>query len=284
MQFWLGPAGDLQPLPIVEHTETVQASAPATVAEQLSASGRRTRDHLGPPRGTWVIPWRYLTGAQLASLETIVGGHRGRPLWLLDSQRPNRAHRTIADAGTSVRSAAGWEPLDASSAGWLAITDPPLGVPLRGVVTWTRATTAQAHLATARTRSSQRTPLAGGEAVRLVSWARGTVAVAPGVDVWTTAGVLASTFGTAVTLHPTNWTQLGITHTPTGTDVTVAPVWRVAAGQAASTVQLTAVLVAPLSAAADWTPGGGAPQVHAALEHTYVSLDEIDVTLTAVEV
>jgi hypothetical protein len=233
-------------------------------AVHTGLSGNRTVDRLAQPR-RWPCKWPALTEDETTYLRMIGLGLVRGPLRLVDPEIRNRLPVNIAAPGAYKQSAADFSQTGGSTATWLAITDPPTAVPVRGVVSWQRLTTAAGALTTAST--VPRVPVVPSELVRVFCYARGAaIQAAAAVDGFNTAGASTRTTGTAATLHATNWTYLEVTVTPAGDRVELAPLLVVASGQAAATLQTTGWQIAPASAPVLWTPGGGAPVVVAGSE------------------
>lgn len=288
MQFHLGPAGNLQALPIVEHTERVVATRTQPGGMLVSLDGTPTKYVLGRRRGRWVIPWVYLDPDQYALLSALQAGLLGSPLRLIDPERPNLAHPRLATGGSEEQSTDGWL-ATSGTLGWVAVTDPPPGVLVNGAISWVRPTTAAGDLAPGRTGHAYRAPVLGGQQMRLSQWVRatsGSFTAAFGTDHFNTAGSVTTVVGSAATVSSA-WTELSTVWTPTTGRVEAAPVLRIASGQPAGTVQATGVQIVYGPAARPWRDGGGAPVVLIppdGLTEDRPWSGETDTTLTLVEV
>jgi hypothetical protein len=285
VQFHLGSAGSLYTLPVVEHTEQVDATRVPHHALQRTLTGALIRDVLGRARGRWVIDWRYLSPDQLAVLSALAAGRLGTPLRLIDPERPNLAHPQLATGGTEERSTDGW--LATSGAlDWVQITDPPAGVLANGAVDWTRSTTAAGDLAPGRVGYAYRAPVLGSQQMRLSQWVRataGSFSASFGVDGFDAAGARTTELAAAAAV-PASWTELSYTWTPAAGAVEVAPVLRIADAQPTGTVQTTGVMIVYGSTALDWQEGGGAPLVVVeALTETRPAAGEYHTRLTLLE-
>lgn len=264
--WYLGPVGAL-----------VQIRAPATDldvspefmgAVHQALSGNRTVDRISQPR-KWPCRWSVLTEDETNYVRMVGLGLVRGPLRLIDGEIRNRLPVRVASGGAYTQSATDFTQSGGSTPTWLAIADPPATVPVRGVTSWQRTTTAAGELKTAN--SAHRVPLIPSEQVRVSLWARGAaIQASAALDAWNAAGASARTTGTAVTLHAMNWTYLDVTFTPASDRIELSPLLNVASGQAASTLQTTGWQVAPSSAPTTWTAGGGAPVVVAGSELTDV--------------
>lgn len=286
MQFYLGPAGALQPLPVIEASEQVEATRDPVAAITTSLAGGRTRDVLGRSRGRWVLPWVQLTPGQLAVLSALRAGRLGTPLRLVDPERPNLIHPNLATGGSEEQSSAGWPVTAPGYTTWAAITDPPAGVTALGALSWSRPTTAAGDLTPGRLGHPYRVPALLGQSVRLSLWVRATSGVltaALGADDFDSAGAVTTTVPAAATV-PSSWTELTYTWTPTAGRVSVAPVLRIPSGQPTSTVQLTGSQAVYGTAAQPWSEGGGAPVVLVdSLTEQRPWAGAVDATLTLIE-
>ena len=150
MLFYLGVAGDLRELPIIETTQQVVATRTQPGGQHTSVDGTVTKHVLGRRRGSWALSWVRLTADQFALLSALQGGLLGLPLRLIDPERPNLAHPRLATGGTEEGSTDGWL-ASAGALTWLPITDPPAGVLAKGAIAWQRTTTGAGDLAPGRT-------------------------------------------------------------------------------------------------------------------------------------
>lgn len=229
-------------------------------------SGSVTVDRIAQPR-RWPLKWAALTEDQAMYLRLVGLGLVRSPLRLIDQELRNRLSVDVASGGSYTQSVDSWTQTGGSAPTWLAITDPPSTVPVRGVVSWQRTTTAAGVLTTAN--SADRVPLIPSEQVRISLWARGAaISVSAGYDAWNAAGSASRANGATSTLHATNWTQVSTTYTPPSDRIELSPLLNVASGQSASTLQTTGWMVSPSSASTSWAVGGGAPTVVAGSELT----------------
>lgn len=268
--WYLGPVGNLREIPAPQDPAEVTPALVGGVHESLT--GSVTVDRLAQPR-TWALEWPNLPEDDLTYLEAIGYGLVTGPLRLLDPMRRNRLPVEVASGGSVSRSAEAFTQTGGEDPTWAAVTDPPTSAPVRGTISWERASTAAASLTTAD--ETDRVPVVEGEELRASIWVRGAaVDAAAGVDAWNTAGSAARTTGTATTLHATTWTQLTVTYTAASGRVTVSPVLVVASGQAASTLHATGWQVSLAAEPVTWAPGGGAPTVVAGeLANSYKLMD-----------
>lgn len=285
MQFHLGPVGALHALPIVERTEQVAATRDQPGGIFTAYDGTRTQQVTGRARGRWVISWVLLSPTQYAVLSALRAGRLGSPLRLIDPERPNLAHPHIATGGSEERSAEGWW-ASTGTRDWVPISDPPAGVLADGALAWTRPSTAAGDLAPGRTGHSYRYPVLNSQDMRFSQWVRattGSVTASLGADHFATSGALTTVVGAAATV-PTSWTELSYLWTPTAGRVAAAPVLRIAAGQPATTVQVTGVQVVYGAAGQPWQEGGGAPVVLVeSLTELRPGAGEVDTVLTLIE-
>lgn len=266
--WYLGPAGAL--VKIRAPATDLDASPELIGAVHQTLSGSRTVDRIAQPR-KWPCRWSALTEDETTYLRMVGLGLVRGPLRIIDGETRNRLPVRVAAAGAYTQSAVDFTQAGSSAPTWLAITDPPATVPVRGVTSWQRTTTAAGELKTVL--AAHRVPLIPSEQVRVSLWARGAaIQASAALDAWNAAGAAARTTGSVVTLHATNWTYLDVTFTPASDRVELSPLLSVANGQAASTLQTTGWQVAPASAPTLWTPGGGAPVVVAGseLSDTYI--------------
>jgi hypothetical protein len=194
------------------------------------------------------------------------------PLRLIDGNIRNRLPLRIASGGSYTQAGDDFTTSTGFIPDWVAITDPPAAVPVRGALSWQRSSTAVDWVTTFN--ATDRVPLIPGEQIRMSCWARGTaVATSAAIDWWDAAGVaaVARTTGTPVVLDPVNWTYLESIGTPTATEIEAAPVISVAAGVAISLIQTTGWQLAPATASAVWAVGGGAPTVLAGAPSPFTS-------------
>jgi hypothetical protein len=264
--WYLGPLGAMVSIPLPQAPMDV---APALLGGvHTSLMGVVTVDRLALPR-SWPMVWPYLTEDELVYLEMVGRGVVPGPLRLIDPMRRNRLAGRVATGGSLSRSAVDFTQTGGSTPTWLAVTDPPATVPVRGVISWQRTTTAAGSLTTANT--VDRVPLITGEQVVATVWARGAaIQASAAVDAWNVSNSASRTTGTAATLNATTWTQLSVTYTPVSGRISGSPVLVVASGQAASTLQATGWMISPADQSTAWAPGGGSPTVVAGeLAQTY---------------
>lgn len=262
--WYLGPAGALQTIPAPARDLDVSPKLVGAVLQGLD--GSPTVHRLAQPR-TWPCQWVALTEDQSTYLQMVGLGLVREPLRLIDPEQRNRLPRRVASGGAYHQSAEDFSQTGGSTPTYVSITDPPATVPVRGVISWQRTTTAAGVLTT--TNSYDRVPLIPGEQVRVSVWARGAaIAVSAGYDAWNAAGSASRANGSTSTLHATNWTQVSVTYTPPSDRIELSPLLNVASGQSASTLQVTGWQVAPATAPTTWTVGGGAPVVVAGSELT----------------
>jgi hypothetical protein len=257
--WYLGPSGALVAIP---------APAPGLVASptfvgkvSVSLNGAQTLYRASQPR-TWACKWQALTEDQSNYLRAVGHGLVRSPLRLIDGEIRNRLALRIASAGAYTQSGDDLTTSTGIIPDWVAITDPPATVPVRGVLSWQRSSTAADWITTFN--SYDRVPLIPGEQIRVSCWARGTaVATTAAIDWWDITGTaaVARTTGTPATLNPTTWTYLEVLGTPTANEIEAAPVISVAAGVATSLIQTTGWMLAPATASTVWVVGGGAPTV-----------------------
>jgi hypothetical protein len=256
--WYLGQAGALVLIPPPAVNLAVSTQFVGSVATSLN--GTRTLYRAAQPR-QWACQWQALTEDQTTYLRVVGHGLVRGPLRLIDSELRNRLPVRVASGGSYMNSVVDFTQAGGVAATWVAVSDPPAAVPVKGAVSWQRATTAAGSLTAVN--ADDRVPLVPGEPAVVVScWARGAaIQAAAAVDAWSTAGVATRTTGTATALAVSAWTLLTMTYTPAGGAAAVSPVVSVASGQAASTLQVTGWQVASSTAPAVWAAGGGAPVV-----------------------
>ena len=277
--WYLGPAGALTQ--IRAPARGLETSPELIGAVQRSLNGGVTVDRVAQPR-SWPLKWPVLTEAETTYLRLVGQGQVRGPLRLIDPEITNRLPVRVAGGGSYRRSATDFTQTGGNDPTYVAITDPPATVPVRGAISWTRSTTAAGTLTTAN--ALDRVPLLSGEQVRVFQWARGTpIQVSAALDAWDALDAAARTTGTAATLDPVLWTYLEVLYTPPPERILLSEALEVAAGQPASTVQTTGWMVAPASAPTTWAPAGGGPVVVAGSEltETYLlpGLREFGITL-----
>lgn len=265
--WYLGPVGALREIPAPLRGLEVARELLGAVTESLG--GGRTLYRRAQPR-SWPLSWPTLSEDELTYLRAVGLGLVSSPLRLIDPMVRNLLPVQVASGGSYRRDTSRFA-VTSSTMGWVPVTDPPPAVPVRGAISWVRATTAAATLTLSDT--ADRVPLITGRRVRFSTWARGTtIAVAAAVNAYNAAGSAATTTGTAITLHATEWRYLTVDYTPPADRISAAPVLSAASGQAASTVPTTGWQVAfvdrPAEQPQDWTEGGGAPEVLAGSELT----------------
>lgn len=263
--WYVGPVGALREIPAPLRGVEVARELLGAVTESLG--GGRTLYRRGQPR-SWPLSWPALSEDELTYLRAVGLGLVASPLRLLDPMVRNLLPVQVA-AGGSYRRDTSRFAVAGSTMSWVPISDPPPTVPVRGAISWVRATTAAATLTISD--AADRVPLIAGRKVRFSTWARGTtIAVAAAVNAYNAAGSAATTTGTAITLHATEWRYVLVEYTPPADRITAAPVVSAASGQAASTVQTTGWQVAFADRLPDqpqdWAEGGGAPEVLAGSE------------------
>jgi len=105
--FWLGPPGNLQPLP--DLARGIKADMELNAAVHTSLSGVRAVDYLGEPKRTYSASRQYLTRADVHTLETLAMGLLGPPPYaLIDPYRVNVIAPNIATGGDFRRSTSGY--------------------------------------------------------------------------------------------------------------------------------------------------------------------------------
>lgn len=265
--YWLGPLGQLVEIPCP--APELDATPELIGAVQMSLNGSVAVDRIAQSR-TWAMQWQALDEDELLYLRAVGFGLVTGPLRLLDPMVRNLLPPQVATGGSYERSTDDFVALDGTTMEWGAITDLPAGVYTRGVVIWSRTTTATASLAAGRDET-QRVPLLTGRTIRVSMWARGAAVLARAAyDAWDTAGVSVAAEGSSVALSVGTWTELSTTYTPTDR-VSLSPRLNVPSGEAASNLQTTGWQVAYSDEPATWTLGGGAPVVVASeLSHTYL--------------
>lgn len=257
MDWYLGRVGSLVQIPAPADPAEVTPDILGGVAQSLG--GATTVDRTATPR-SWKFQWPYLVESNLTYLEAIGFGLVKGPLRLVDPMRRNRLPAQISSGGSQRRDTTGWTQTGGSTPTWAAVTDPPGAVPVRGVISWQRTTTAAAALTTSNVH--HRVPVVPAQQVRVSCWARGAaIQAAAGVDGWDSSGASTRTTGTAATLNTTTWTQLTATLTPASDRVSLSPLLSVASGQAASTLQTTGWMLSAAAESTTWALGGGAPVV-----------------------
>lgn len=257
--WWLGPAGGLVQIPAPAVDLDVSPTLIGGVHRSLN--GVATISIVAQPR-SWPMRWTALTEDQTNYLRLVGLGLVRSPLYLIDGEIRNRLPMRITTGGAYTRTATDF--FQAGGSGntitWLGITDPPAGVPVRGVISWTRTTTALALVTFNST--ADRVPLIAGEPIRVSLWARGAaISATVGVDLWDSIGAGLRILSAPVTLSATTWTQLSLTTTPAAGRVSASVLLHVADGQATSTLQTTGWMLSPSSASTTWAIGGGAPIV-----------------------
>lgn len=266
--WYLGPTGALVVIPAP--ADGLDVSPTLVGAVTTSLGGTRTLYRSGQPR-QWAMKWVALTEDQASYLRLVGLGQIRGPLRLIDAELRNRLPVRIAGGGSYRKTAADFSQTGGSDPTWVALSDTPATIPVRGAISWTRSTTAAGVLTT--TAATDRVPLIPGEQVRISLWARGTpIQVSAGYDSWNALGANSRNVGTAATLDTTNWTYFEVLYTPPAGQIELSPLLNIAGGQAAGTVQTTGWQVAPATAPTTWTAGGGAPEVIAGseLKETYV--------------
>jgi len=265
--WYLGPVGACREIPAP--VRGLEVGRELIGAEAVSLGGTRTLYRRAQPR-SWALSWPTLSEDELTYLRLVGLGLIGSPARLIDPMVRNLLPVQVATGGSYRRDTSRFLITGGSTMSWVAVADPPTAVPVRGAISWVRATTAAATLTGGDV--ADRVPLVGRK-VRLGIWARGTaIAVSPAADAYNAAGSAATTTGTAATLHVTEWRYLAVDLTPAADRVSAVPVLSAANGQAASTVQTTGWQLAfcdrPAEQPQDWTEGGGAPEVLAGSELT----------------
>lgn len=271
LTWYLGSIGNLVAIPAPAAPAEVEHTLTGGVHEALS--GAVTVDRSGFSPRAWQFEWPYLVESDLTYLQAVGQGLVRGPLRLIDPMLRNRLPRRIAAAGSMYRTATDFTQTGGSTPTWVALTDPPATVPVRGAISWERTTTAAGILTTAN--EADRVPAIVGEQLRVSMWARGAaIQASAAVDAYDSAGSATRTTGTATTLHATDWTQISVTYTVGSGRVSAAPLVVVASGQSASTLQVTGWQVSLSSEPTTWALGGGTPTVVAGeLAQTYNLFD-----------
>jgi hypothetical protein len=280
--WFLGPISDCRPIPAPIRGMAVNRESPGTVVRSLA--GTTTRYQVPAPR-TWRLAWPTMTEDELTYLRAAGLGLTASPLRLVDPMVTNLLPVQVASGGSYRRDVSRFTVTGGSGMSWVAISDPPPGVPVRGGVSWVRNTTAAATLTLSDV--SDRVPLLG-RGQRWSCWVRGTaIAVGAAMNIWDAAGALTTTAGSSITLDPVAWRYLEQVYTPTTGKISTAPVLSIAAGQAVSTVVTTGWQMGwadVMVSGAPWTEGGGAPEVVVtALEHAYARWRRYALALTLAE-
>lgn len=260
--WYLGPVGALVAIPAPARGID---SSPGLVGKvSVSLNGTQTLYRAAQPR-TWNCQWNGLTEDQSNYLRMVGHGLVRSPLRLIDGEIRNRLPLRVATGGSYSKSAVDFglgHFTSASTPTWVAITDPPAMVLVRGAVSWDRTGTGVADLTIAN--STDRVPLLPTlEQIRLSMWVRGTaINVFPSLDVYDASGNATHVYGGSSTLlDPVVWKNVTFTYTPGSTDAEVAPALHIQAGEAVSTIQTTGWQIAPSAASTVWAVGGGAPTV-----------------------
>lgn len=257
--WYLGPVGACRPIPAPLRGMSVKRELVGATTRSLN--GTATLYRASQPR-QWELSWRLLSEDEAAYLRLVGLGLVTPPLRLIDPAVRNLLPIPVASGGSYRRDTSRFA-VTVSTLSWVAVTDPPFTVPVRGALSWVRTTTAAATLTLAE--ANDRVPLIG-RTLRISAWARGTaVECAIGYDAFNAAGSAARVTGTPITLDPTQWRYVDIAYTPTTDRVSLAPLLSIANGQAVSTIQTTGWQVAftdeePVFSDT-WTEGGGAPVV-----------------------
>lgn len=276
MAFYLGPVGGLVELPAPARGLDTSPVAPGGVLVGLDGTVHRHRT--GRHRRTYPLAWEWLSGDQAAYIEAIELGLIKGPLRLLDPFRRNLASLQVSTGGSYDRSIAGWSAPEGGGIEWRTVATPPI-TNLLGCIRWTRTTTAAAQLAA----RDEQVPLITGQTVRISSWCRATAAIAVAIatDAHNVAGAITTATASPVTLSTSAWTELSTTYVPPSDRVTLSPRWVIAAGQAAGTVEITAVQIGFSSEPTTWVPGTGVPTVvPVELRDSYPLLGRRAITLT----
>jgi len=281
--WYLGPTGALQPIPAPEVGLDVSPTLIGSVHRSLG--GAQTVAVLAQPRA-WPMKWPALSEDQATFLRMVGLNLVTGPLRLIDGEIRNRIGARIAAGGSFTRDASAFNQTGGSTPTWVAVTDPPAAVLLRGAVSWQRTTTAAASLTIAN--SLDRVPTVAGEQARISMWARsttGAMQARAAVDAFDSSGSSTRTTGTLTTLNTGAWTQLSVVYTPTSSQVEHAPVLDVPSGQAATTIQTTGWMLCAATQPSTWSVGGGAAIVAAGSElvDTYVLIGVRGFGLTLLE-
>lgn len=178
-QFYIGPLGDLLPLPGVE--SGVDTPLAVIGGTHTSLTGAYTRDVFGYKRSwTWTYPM--LTDKQARHIEALQRNLVPGPLYLIDPRRRNRLPEQIASGGSLLRTPDGFIPSNTTAAVWRRLghapADPatlPARHILRGCLEWQllAAGGASIELAGGALDGRHNIPVLNQETLRVAFWANG---------------------------------------------------------------------------------------------------------------
>jgi hypothetical protein len=178
-EFYVGPLGDLLPLPGVE--SGVDTPLAVIGGTHTSLTGAYTRDVFGYKRSwTWTYPM--LTDKQARHVEALQRNLVPGPLYLIDPRRRNRLPEQIASGGSLLRTPDGFIPSNTTATVWRRLghapADPatlPARHILRGCLEWQllAAGGASIELAGGALDGRHNIPVLNQETLRVAFWANG---------------------------------------------------------------------------------------------------------------
>lgn len=178
-QFYVGPLGDMLPLPGVE--SGVDTPLAVIGGTHTSLTGAYTRDVFGYKRSwTWTYPM--LTDRQARHIEALQRNLVPGPLYLIDPRRRNRLPEQIASGGSLLRTPNGFIPSNTTATVWRRLghapADPttlPARHILRGCLEWQllAAGGASIELAGGALDGRLNIPVLNQETLRVSFWANG---------------------------------------------------------------------------------------------------------------
>lgn len=277
-EWYLGPVGACRLIPAPIRALTVDRELVGATVRSLA--GATTVYRYAQPR-SWTLGWPTMTEDEGTYLR-MVGLGLVPSLRLIDPMVSNLLPVQVATGGSYRRDSSRFGCTGGSYTSWVAMADPPVLTPLRGVQSWVRDTTAAGTLTLADI--SDRVPLVG-RPVRFTAWVRGTaVTLSAAVNAYDAAGTATLSTGTSLVLDPAVWRYVEVNYVPAAGKMSLVPLLSIAAGQAASTVQTTGWMVAFTGEGGEWSEGGGAPEVViATLGNTYAKWRRYALTMTLIE-
>ena len=254
-RFYLGPVGDLSPLPPHKRSPSLEATKEPIGQLQEALSGRRTLD-IRAFKKTWSLDWDWRLEDELLDIFRAQLGYSNAPLRLLDPRSRNLLPLNVSTGGSELQATDGFVRTGAGVLTYKADATQPteLQGQLSGEVQLATGVTGDVLMGT-----QEAMPLIPFSQYRFTGFVKGSGQWSPAYQYVNLAGAVTSTVWVGTITLSGSWQQFSVTYTADGTVPQMYWGLRCSANGTVQTtgwqVQIDEYMRRP------WMPGDGCPEV-----------------------
>lgn len=211
-RIYVGPLGNLRPLPRHKQDESPRFSFTRPGAAHVSLDGRTTIDMAGRTRRSWDLAWDWITEDDETWIQGLMRRAASAELRLMDPRKRNLAPEDVSGGGSATGSTGAFTKTGSATLAWTAGTVPTdLDGLVAGRLVWTGVVNTDTLYGT-----TERLPVLSGSTYRVSAYVKTTTTFRFSARPFNTAGAEQTTVTDATNNASTAgvWTRLSWLYTP----------------------------------------------------------------------